>query len=586
MYSKEFKQQAVTLFESSGKKHVQVARELGVSSSSLSRWRKEFGTHASNSSTISVPPVILHPLTSPTYETHVGVINIEEAHKRSAKYKGPQNLSMAWDDSYTGVSSTQVRDGLLTERDKKDTYYKAYIGNPWVRACVQAIAKRFTSGKWEIEEIEQGKGNQANYDKLKQFFLFINPDEDFKQLLRSIAEDLGIYGESFVEVVYGPDGLPAQLHKIDCISMSVRFDQHGMVTKYMQDLDKSTDTVEFEPDQIIRWWLPDPRANKKALSPIECMKDSVFLYQSMITWGEKFFKQGARPGFAIEMGPDSQIDDGNRYIKFFKENYMGIQNAHVPPVVYGGAKIQEFGKGSVELDFLKSLAWARDEILAGYNVPLSVTGIQEAAHLGGGTGDSANKIFVLNTVKPIEEMILEKLNYRIVQKSFRITDHMVTVQHGDYRTDESVTASSDKQIRNGSLTINEARSERGRPPVEGGDESVIVASRDIVPVARLQDLSEEQKEQTQLSIQSAQQALKNAKSAPTQEENPQRNILSKNSPSEDEKEQNLPTNKESWTQEMIDLILNQSLQDMEEDELLENDEDEELPLSEETEATL
>ena len=98
----------------------------------------------------------IRALSSPTFETHRTVIDLEEASKRSPKYKGPQNLSMAWDDAYTGVSSTQVRDGLLTERDKKDTYYKAYIGNPWVRACVQAIAKRFTSGKWEIEEVEQG----------------------------------------------------------------------------------------------------------------------------------------------------------------------------------------------------------------------------------------------------------------------------------------------------------------------------------------------------------------------------------------------------------------------------------------------
>lgn len=442
----------------------------------------------------------IRALSSPTFETHVGIIDIEEASKRSAKYKGPQNLSMAWDDAYTGVSSTQVRDGLLTERDKKDTYYKAYIGNPWVRACVQAIAKRFTSGKWEIEEVEQGKGSQANYDKLNNLLLFVNDDEDFKQLLRSIAEDLGIFGEAFIEIVYGPDGLPAQLHKIDCVSMSVKFDKHGMVVQYMQDLDKSTDTVTFEPQQIIRWWFPDPRASKKALSPIECMKDSVYLYQSMITWGEKFFKQGGRPGFSIEMGPDSQIDDANRYIKFFKENYMGINNAHVPPVVFNGAKLVEFGKGSVELDFLKSLSWARDEILAGYNVPLSVTGIQETAHLGGGSGESANKLFIYNVVKPIEELILEKFNYRIVQKAMNIFDYRVSVSHADYRDDKDIASINDMKVRNGTRVIDEVRQEEGRAPYPvGGDLPVIVTSREVVPIERLADLADEQREAAQLA---------------------------------------------------------------------------------------
>jgi len=467
---------------------------------------------------VEMPPTTnpnLRAITSETYERHVGVIDLEEASKRSVKYKGPQNLSMAWDDSYTGVSSVQTREGLMTERDKKDTYYKAYIGNPWVRACVQAIAKRFTSGKWEIEEIEQGKGNEANRDRLKQLLLFVNPDEDFKQLLRSIAEDLGIYGEAFIEIVYGPDGLPAQLHKIDCVSMSVQYDRHGMVTRYSQSLEKSNDTVEFEPDQIIRWWLPDPRASKKALSPIECMKDSVYLYQSMITWGEKFFKQGARPTFSIEMGPDSQIDDANRYIKFFKENYMGIQNAHVPPVTYSGAKLNEFGKGSVELDFLKSLAWARDEILAGYNVPLSVTGIQETAHLGGGSGESANKLFIYNVVKPIEELILEKFNYRIVQRAFSIYDYIVTVMHADYRDDKDIADVNDKKIRNGSRLIDEVRQEEGKAPYpQGGDVAVIVTSREVTPIERLADLADEQRQTAQLSIETQKAQVEKLKNPP------------------------------------------------------------------------
>jgi len=42
-YTKEFKQQAVQLFESSGKSKTQLARDLGISDSALSKWCKEFG---------------------------------------------------------------------------------------------------------------------------------------------------------------------------------------------------------------------------------------------------------------------------------------------------------------------------------------------------------------------------------------------------------------------------------------------------------------------------------------------------------------------------------------------------------------
>jgi len=42
-YSKEFKQQAVELFKTSGKSKTQIARDLGISDSALSKWCKEFG---------------------------------------------------------------------------------------------------------------------------------------------------------------------------------------------------------------------------------------------------------------------------------------------------------------------------------------------------------------------------------------------------------------------------------------------------------------------------------------------------------------------------------------------------------------
>ncbi len=44
-YTKEFKQQAVQLVETSGKSKVRIARNLGVSDSALGKWCKEFGEH-------------------------------------------------------------------------------------------------------------------------------------------------------------------------------------------------------------------------------------------------------------------------------------------------------------------------------------------------------------------------------------------------------------------------------------------------------------------------------------------------------------------------------------------------------------
>jgi transposase len=44
-YTREFKIEAVRLLETSGKSQTQIERELGIGSSNLSRWKKQFGTH-------------------------------------------------------------------------------------------------------------------------------------------------------------------------------------------------------------------------------------------------------------------------------------------------------------------------------------------------------------------------------------------------------------------------------------------------------------------------------------------------------------------------------------------------------------
>jgi transposase len=41
--TREFKQQAVQLFETSGKTKTPIARDLGISESALNKWCKEFG---------------------------------------------------------------------------------------------------------------------------------------------------------------------------------------------------------------------------------------------------------------------------------------------------------------------------------------------------------------------------------------------------------------------------------------------------------------------------------------------------------------------------------------------------------------
>jgi hypothetical protein len=272
--------------------------------------------------------------------------------------------------------------------------------------------------------------------------------------------------------------------------------------------------VQFEPREIVRWWWPDPKAKKKALSPIELLKDPVWLDRNMVTWGERFFRQGGKPSYWVEMGPDSSEEDATRYIEWYKENYLGVEAAHIPVAMYAGSKIHEYGRGSIELDFSKSEDKQRDRVLVVYGVPPAMLNIIESGNIGGGTGESQNKAFIHNTVQPIEQLIMEKFNYRVVKKGMDITDWKVTTRHADYRDDKEIADIEDKGLKNGSLTVNEARQGRGRESVPGGDVPIITTGNTITPVSRLEDLAQEQADAAQTALDKAKADADKAKEPP------------------------------------------------------------------------
>lgn len=451
-----------------------------------------------------------------------------------------RSFSLAWDETEAmGITADMRRSGpgMLSDQDRKETLYQAYLNSVWISACVDVIAKRITSGGMVIELTEKGVENQAEYDQLHELLHYINEDEDFLQFIRSIATDILIYGEAYMEIVR-KNGVPYSLHKIDCSTMNYKLDRHGNVTQYIQNMTHSTETVTFEPDDVIRWWLPDPKAGKKALSPIERILGSIDADAHMADWVRAFFRKGARPPFWIKF-PGSK-EEASRFVTWLRENYTGQANAHIPMVLYDDAELHEIGKGAVDMDFAKGRGMMRQEILAGYQVPPAIVSQIESGNIGGGTGESQDKSFQFNACDPIRSLIFEKFNYRIINKGFGIKNWQVTTRYADFRSDDSVSTIQDRCIRNGSVTINEVRAETGKHPLDGGDEAVIVTTKEIQPISRLVELADEQRQQTQAAIQQAQAQVEMTKVQVDKAKNPPPPML--NTPQPTEKPSNVPPN--------------------------------------------
>ena len=82
---------------------------------------------------------------------------------------------------------------------------------------------------------------------------------------------------------------------------------------------------------------------------------------------------------------------------------------------------------------------------------------------------------------PIAELVLEAINFSIIQNGFGVEDWHAKFREIDYRAAGVVEGIRDQRLRNGSWTLNKYRAEIGEPPVEGGDDVIAPLASNTAP---------------------------------------------------------------------------------------------------------
>lgn len=453
------------------------------------------GSNTSSTQLVTIPPPTPPLRTSLVFESH-----IQEAGKGSGR--NPQTISSAWDERRNwGDDSARTWQGL-TPQERKLIMLDIYLNNPWVSACIDVIAKRIFSGGYVVEKIdEEAPDNKQHEDLMHEFALRINPDWDFNQLGRALIVDELIFGESYGELTW-KGGLPWQLFKVDCIPMGYRANRYGQIEQFYQEMESTRERIPLDPNNIIRWWFPHPRASIDPFAPSEKVSDAVVLDKKMTTWMNTFFQKGTKFPFSVEGVGD--MEEADRFLTFFRQNFTGEKNAHAPFVTWGNAKLVPLAAQKLDMDFQQGLDRMRTIVFAAFGVPPAAVSIIESGNIGGGTGEDQDKSLIFNACDPTKSTFFEKLNDRIVKRGMGITDYRYSARYAEYRSDESIAKVQDIRAKNGTRSIDELRQEDGKRPYKaGGSVPFIWSTKEIVPVPRLDDMEDEQRATAQVTLDTA-----------------------------------------------------------------------------------
>lgn len=399
----------------------------------------------------------------------------------------PRGGASEFNQGYTQIG------GATDRRTLMEQLQALYVNCPWSKACVDSVARFCSAGGMNIEPDNASKERletvrlPSQAQKAQALFDFVNPQQNFRQMMRMIFVDLLIYGDSFIEVVWAL-GEPVALYPLPCVQMLVLADEHGVVGA--QEMDRGfgymqrTDTdrkAKFEPHQVIHIKSDSPRGGLYGLGPTEGAVHSITTWLFAEGLIKSLMKRGNPPNIGIAWDPDLADGEIKRFSQQYASRNLGPDNVGNPIEVKGKTEVHEFAQSKLaELDAVKGIC--RDEMCGEYGVSPAIVNIIESGNLGGGTGSSQFKNFRVNTCGPLEELVLEAFTFAILEQGFGVEDHRCTFDEIDWRDDETIEKIRTMRVERGGWTPNRYKDDIGEPPEEGGDQSLIILSRDVVPL--------------------------------------------------------------------------------------------------------
>ena len=342
----------------------------------------------------------------------------------------------------------------------------------WVYACVNRIANSVSSVPLRLWKAK-GK-DRKDWEEIQDhplLDLLDSPNElmDRTDFLQYLSMQENLTGSSYCWLVGTKNEMtiPEMMFPIDPLQMKIN---RGKFPQLIKDYSFRVDGEEkiFQPFEIMRSRLPDPRDIMRGFGPTQGAADSIDSDNYARKLMRKLFKNGGLPGMLLES--DSMDATSNETLReSFEEMHSGVQRAYRVGVLPPGVKVAKEATTGRDMEFAELRRVARDEILALYGVPPIVLGLGLGESINRATAEVQEYVYAKYTVDPACKRRAASLNrnftYRFGPGLVLEFDNPVPENlEADLRRAESGLA------RSPWASINEVRATMGLPPISGGDE--------------------------------------------------------------------------------------------------------------------
>lgn len=276
----------------------------------------------------------------------------------------------------------------------------------YVYSCVQLIAKSVASVPWYVyRQKRNGDWEQMKTHPLQLLIEKPTPFHSRKDLMLGMVQHLYLGGNALFTKVRG-GGTITELWQLPPDAMKVIPDRQNFINRY--EYVKDGVRRNFDPKDILHNKFNDPANPYWGLSPLQAGAKTVDSDIEAVRFQKVSLQNRAITDGIFTFEHPLTESQWNEARKMVREQHQGIANAHTPWVLGAGANWQQMSLSPLELDFLNSRKFTREEICSIFQVPPPMIGILENSTYN--NIETARKIFWVDTIIPLLEDIKDSFN--------------------------------------------------------------------------------------------------------------------------------------------------------------------------------
>ncbi len=281
----------------------------------------------------------------------------------------------AWPRSY----EAQVREG--------------YLENPVAQRAVRLVAEGVAS----VPLV-------ASDDRARDL---VTTNSGGQSLLETLAVQLLLHGNGYVQLLPGADGAPCELFALRPERVAVEGDARGWPSGFAYRA--GTVTTRLSSDEVIHIRTHHPLDDHYGLGCLGAASGPIAVHNASSRWNKALLDNAARPSGALFSGGGEPLstDQFERLKAELQTGYQGAANAGRPMLLEGGLSWQSMSLSPADMDFAGLKAGAAREIALAFGVPPVMLGLPGDATYS--NAREANKALWRQSILPLAGKILDAI---------------------------------------------------------------------------------------------------------------------------------------------------------------------------------